>query len=135
VKEAPNPAVVPPLEDAVAAKTRVRDEAQQRFDAGRINKNDLLVAEVDLSEARLKLAEEERKPAEVVAHLEALVKQRQEERDLIAVRVEVGGERGAVLVAADARLADAKARLAKVKPEEVKKWRAQWAKYPPREEK
>ena len=52
----------------------------------------------------------------MVTQLEELVKQRQEERDLIAIRIEVGTDAQEVLDKADVRLADAKSRLAKAKP-------------------
>jgi hypothetical protein len=77
-----------------------------------------LAAEVELTEARIKLAEYEAKPA-TFALLETLVKLRQEERALIALRVEVGFDRQDALNQADARLADAQARLARVRPPEV----------------
>jgi serine/threonine protein kinase len=116
-KEAPNRAVVQQLKDAIAARTRTLNDAQLRLEAGKASKLDVLGAEIDLTEARIKLAEYEAKPT--VALLEALVKQRQEERTLIAVRVEAGADPQDALNQADARLADAKARLAKVKPQEV----------------
>jgi serine/threonine protein kinase/formylglycine-generating enzyme required for sulfatase activity len=115
-KDAPNPAVVQALKDVVAARTRTRDTVKLRLDAGNATKIELLYAEADLIEALIKLAEEERRPAVVVKMLDALVQLRKEERDLIALRVEASADARAVLDAADARLADAKARLAKVKP-------------------
>ena len=53
---------------------------------------------------------------EVVALHEVLVVHRKEERDLITLRVDAGAEAVDVLNKADARLADAKLRLAKLKP-------------------
>jgi outer membrane protein TolC len=47
---------------------------------------------------------------------DVLVAHRQEERDLIAIRVNAGAEAADALNNADARLADARARLAKAKP-------------------
>jgi serine/threonine protein kinase len=115
-KGAPNPAAVQALRDTVAARTRTRDDVKLRFEAGTVSKIELLVAEADLTEARIKLAQEEQKPAAVVELLDALVKYRRDERELIALRVEVGAEPADALNRADARLADAKARLARVRP-------------------
>jgi serine/threonine protein kinase len=116
-KEPLDPAVH--LKDAVVARTRTRDDARLRLEEGKASKLDLLAAEVDLTEARIKLAEYEAKPTTVVALLETLVELRQEERTLIALRVEVGFDRPDALNQADARLADAKARLARVRPPDV----------------
>jgi hypothetical protein len=76
---------------------------------------ELLAADAELTEARIKLAEAEQNADTVIELLEELVAQRQEERDLVAERVKAGTDAPAVLAAAAARLADAKARLAKVK--------------------
>ena len=105
-----------PLRDAVAAKMRAWEKVQVRFDLGIANKIELLAAAADLTESRIKLAEAEGDAPAVVSRLEELVKQHQEARDLIAIRVEVGAERQELLDHADARLADAKARLAKADP-------------------
>jgi uncharacterized protein (TIGR03067 family) len=102
----------------VAARGQARDDAKQRVDAGAASKLDLLAAEVALTEARNKLAEAEKNPEAAADLLEDLVAFRQEERDLIAARVKEGIDARTALDAADARLADAKARLVKVRPPE-----------------
>ncbi len=112
----PNSAVLKPLRDAVAAKARILETTRQRVTAGVASEVDLVAASVDLTEARVKLAEEERNPDAVVAQLDELVKLRERERELIAALVRAGRATQTELDAADARLADARARLAKVRP-------------------
>ncbi|VTS00211.1 serine threonine protein kinase : Serine/threonine protein kinase OS=Planctomyces maris DSM 8797 GN=PM8797T_04085 PE=3 SV=1: Pkinase: FGE-sulfatase [Gemmata massiliana] len=115
-KSAPAPEVVQPLRDAVAAKGRALEYVRTRFELGAASKLDLVIAEAEWTETRIKLAEaEENKPA-LIERLEELVKQRSEERELFALRVEVGIDRKELLDHADARLAEAKSRLARVKP-------------------
>jgi serine/threonine protein kinase len=113
---AADPAALQALRDAVAAKARNRDVVRARFDAGVANKFDLLAAEVELTEARHDLAAAQHEKAEVVARLQELVAHRQEERNLTAVVVEVGSATADALDKADARLAEAKARVAKAAP-------------------
>ncbi|MCI0703573.1 MAG: protein kinase [Planctomycetia bacterium] len=115
-KKEPNPAVLKPLRDAVEAKERVRDTVKTRFDVGTANKIELLAAEADLTEARIKFAEAEGDQPAGIVRLAELVKFRQEERDLIKLRVDLGKDAPVVLNQADFRLAQAKARLAKLKP-------------------
>ncbi|HUR56030.1 MAG TPA: family 16 glycoside hydrolase, partial [Gemmataceae bacterium] len=108
-------AALPPLRDAVAAKTATLDLTKKRLDAGKVSKIELLRAEAEVAEARAAVAEAEGDAAAVVARLEELVKARQEERDLMALRVEKGADPPDVLNQLDAKLAEAKVRLAKVK--------------------
>lgn len=111
-----NPAVLQPLHDAVTAKTRTLETTKTRYEVGLVSKIDVLNAEAELTDSRIALAEAEGDTKAVVARLEELVRQRQAERDLIAVRVNGGADRPDVLDRADTRLANAKVRLAKVKP-------------------
>jgi hypothetical protein len=113
--DAPNPAAVQPLRDLVAAKERIRNTVQTRVEAGSAARPELVAAEIDLIEARIRLAEAEGDRAAVVARLEELVTLRQEERYLTGLLVEAGREPADALNRADARLADAKARLARVR--------------------
>jgi hypothetical protein len=106
----PDPAVVQALRDLVAAKEGTRDTAKAREAAGQFSRGDVVEAEIDLTEARIRLAEAEGNPARVRALLEELVAQRQEQRQLTAVKVEVGFILDDVLKEVDARLAEAKAR-------------------------
>jgi hypothetical protein len=115
-KQPTDPAVLRPLRDAVDAKSRDAELAKRRFEAGTVSKIEVAAAEAELAGARARLAEAEGDAAAVVRHLDGVVKQRQEERNLIAFRVELGRDPPEVLNQADARLADAKARLARVKP-------------------
>jgi uncharacterized protein (TIGR03067 family) len=112
----PDPAVVKALGEAVAAKTRTRDITKIKYEEGFVSKIELMQAEADLADARIKLAEAERDQKAVATLLQDLVKYRQEERDLIESLVTGGFDKPEKLADADARLADAKARLAKVKP-------------------
>src|SRR5262249_42858746 len=105
----PDPAVVQPLRDLVAAKARVLEAGKAQFEAGKVSRIELRAAEADWTEARIRLAEAEQKKEAMAALLEELVKQRQEERDLIAQRVEVGFDRREILDQADARPPHAKA--------------------------
>jgi uncharacterized protein (TIGR03067 family) len=112
----PDPAVVEPLRELVAAAGRNRDLVKARFEAGTSSRIDLLKADAELVEARIRLAEAEGNRDDVVALHEVLVAHRKDERDLIAIRVEAGADAVDALNKADARLADARVRLAKVKP-------------------
>jgi outer membrane protein TolC len=104
------------LRDLVAAKERYLGVARARYEAGMANKGELVDAEIDLTEARIRLAEAEGDQAGIVARLQQLVDQRREARDLTAQLVEVGRVLHDALDQADARLADAKARLARAAP-------------------
>ncbi|HVL11620.1 MAG TPA: TIGR03067 domain-containing protein, partial [Gemmata sp.] len=116
-KPQPQPeAVLKPLRDAVRAREQMRDGMKARHEAGAVSRIALLAAEAELTEARVTLAEAEGDAAAVAARLEELVSLREGERDLIRVRVDNGIEPADVLSKADARVADAKAKLAKVKP-------------------
>ncbi len=115
-KSGPAPEIVQPLRDAVAAKGRVLEYVKKRLEGGLASKLDVLVAEAEWTEARIKLAEAEGDKSAVIERLEELVKQRSGERELVALRVEVGTDRPELLDHADARLAEAKSRLARVKP-------------------
>ena len=115
-KAPPDPAALQPLRDLVTAAAKSRDLVKTRHEAGAASKLDLVAAEVTLTEARIRLAREEGDQTVVVGLHEVLVAHRQEERDLIAARVKAGVDAADELTKADARLADAKARLAKEKP-------------------
>src|SRR5262245_47037788 len=78
----PDPALVQALRDKVAAMQGTRDTAVVRMDAGQFSRVEVVDAEIDLSEARIRLAEVEGNKAAVCALLEQLVAQRQEQRQL-----------------------------------------------------
>ena len=109
---APNVAAVQPLRNLVAAKERSLKIAQGRFEAKVGTRMEVLAAEVEHTEARIRLAEAEQQKSAGRALLKELVAQRQEERDLISRMVERGVATQDELNQADARLADASARLA-----------------------
>jgi hypothetical protein len=111
----PDPAVVQALRDLVAAKEGTRDKAVAGFAAAAVARMEVLDAEIDLTEARIRLAEAEHNQAGVCALLEELVNQRQEERRLTKAQLEAGRVVADVLNQVDARLADAKARLAQAR--------------------
>ncbi len=111
-----DPAAVPALRDLVAAKGRALDMVRIRFAAGHANALDKALAEIELIEARVRLAEAEDDRAAVVSLLQDLVARREDERRFIAAVVEVGRAPPDDLDRADARLAEAKARLARVQP-------------------
>jgi serine/threonine protein kinase len=107
----PDPAVVQALRDLVAAKEGTRDIAKIREAAGKYSRVEVVEAEIDLSEARIRLAEAEGNQALVCALLEELVKHRQEQRRMTEIMLEVGRTGPDVLNEVDARLKEAKARL------------------------
>jgi serine/threonine protein kinase len=113
----PDPALVQALRDLVAAKKGTRDKAAAGFAAGAVAPMDVLDAEINLTEARIRLAEAEHNKAGVRALLEGLVTIRQEERPLTKTYVEAGRAVADVLNQVDARLADARARLAQARSE------------------
>jgi uncharacterized protein (TIGR03067 family) len=108
-------AAVPALRDLVAAKGRALDMVRLRFEAGHANALDKALAEIELIEARVRLAEAEGDKAAVVPLLQDLVARREDERQFVAALVEVGRAPHGDLDQADARVADAKARLARAR--------------------
>jgi Tol biopolymer transport system component len=111
-KSVPDPAVIQALRDLVAAKERSLKTAQGRFDSKVGTRLEVLAAEIDHLEARIRLAEAERQNAAVLALLKDLVAERQEVRRLLAQMVKKGVATPDELNHADARLAEASARLA-----------------------
>jgi uncharacterized protein (TIGR03067 family) len=109
-------AALPALRDLVAAKERERKMVKARFDAGTVNPLDMLAVEVELTTARIRLAEAEEDRKAILAGLQELAAQRKEERRIIAVKVDVGAATPDALDQADGRLADAQARLSQARP-------------------
>jgi hypothetical protein len=110
----PVPAAIQALRDLVAAKERSLTSAQSLFNAAEVTRLQVLGAEVELVEARLRLAEAEQQQPAMIEFLKNLVARRQEARWLTEETVKAGGVPQDELNQADARLADAQARLAKV---------------------
>jgi hypothetical protein len=113
-KPAP-PADVQPLRDLVAAKEKSRDVVKLRVEAGKDSQVELVAAEIELTEARVRLAEAEGDRAAVVERLQELVTLRQSEKKLVVLLVEAGRQAVSALTEADARIADAEARLVEAK--------------------
>jgi hypothetical protein len=107
----PDPAMVQALRDLVAAKEGTRDLALAREAAGQYSRVEVVEAEIDLTEARIRLAQAEGNKAQVRAGLEGLVTLRREQRQLTELTVEAGRALPGVLKEVDARLTEAKARL------------------------
>jgi formylglycine-generating enzyme required for sulfatase activity/uncharacterized membrane protein len=103
------------LRDLVAAAVRSRDTMIARFDEGKVPRLDVVAVEVEVAEARIRLAEAQAAPAGAIEQLEVLVKLRTEERALVELLVKTGVATPQQLSAADLKLADAQARLAKAK--------------------
>jgi hypothetical protein len=101
------------IQDKVRVTGQTRDVTKILVEGGKASARDLAAAEMDVIEARVQLAEAERDAAAVVAQLQDLVKYREDERKWVAEIVRAGREPQASLDAADAKLAEAKARLAK----------------------
>jgi hypothetical protein len=103
------------LRDLVAAHQRSVDTVKERYEGGTVTPQTVMAAEVDLLEARIRLAEAQRSPDRVVELLTELVATSMERRALVQPLVEAGRELPAALSDADAKVADAKARLAKAR--------------------
>jgi formylglycine-generating enzyme required for sulfatase activity len=108
----PDPAVVAALRNVVRTKERSRDLTQARVDADMAGRLELVVSQCDLAEARIRLAQAERDNATLIAELHSLVTLREEERQLTSLRVEHRVDPPDLLNQVDARVAEAKSRLA-----------------------
>ena len=79
-----------PLREFVAAQQKNRDQVKIREKEGMANQMQLVFAEVEFLEARIRLAQAERNQSQVIALLESLVTQRLEEKRITSVKIEVG---------------------------------------------
>jgi uncharacterized protein (TIGR03067 family) len=111
-RDVPAPAVVQGLRDLVAAKERTFKTTELRFEAGQVSPVDRLLARIELSEARARLAEAEGDRTAMLERLKELVTYREEERRLVSILVEAGRAARGELDQADASVAEAKTRLA-----------------------
>jgi hypothetical protein len=109
----PDSAEVRALRELVAANEQSRDDVKIRFNEGTVPPQALTAAEIDLLEARIRLAEAEGPPPAVVTLLQEMVAKLRERRAFVQQRVEAGIELPAALNPVDAQIADATARLAK----------------------
>src|SRR5262249_40648688 len=98
-----DPSVVQALRDLAAAKEGIRDKARIRLAEGMYSRVEVVDAEIDLTEARIRLAEVEANKAAVCALLEELVKERQEQRQLTEAKLKAGRIEAEVLNEVDAR--------------------------------
>ncbi len=119
-KNAPNPATLQPLRDAVSAQTQTLRTVNERFSGGKASPADVMRAEDDLTEARIKLAEAEGDKPVLIWLLEEWVRKCEGERTVMIWRIETKLERPWALIPADVRLAKAKAGLGKVNPPSAK---------------
>jgi uncharacterized protein (TIGR03067 family) len=101
------------IRDKVAVKEQIRDLTKVLVEGGKASARESVAADVEVTEARAQLAEAEGVAAVVKARLQDLITYREEERKLVAATVEAGREPPSALDAVDAKLAEAKARLAK----------------------
>jgi hypothetical protein len=108
-------AVLDELRRVVTAQQENLHNVRLNFAAGRFTRLQLCAAEAHLIEARIKLAEAERKS--VVALLEDLVRVREEELSQVEARIDAGALVEADGLSAKARLSDARARLATARAE------------------
>ena len=108
-------AVLDELRRVVTAQQENLDRIRRNYAAERVTGLEVCAAEVPLIEARIKLAEAERKP--VMALLEDLVRVREEELSQIEARIEAGRLEEADGLPAKARLSEARARLAAARAE------------------
>ncbi|HEX4592364.1 MAG TPA: protein kinase [Gemmataceae bacterium] len=106
------PAVIEGLRNLVAAKERTFETTDARFAAGQVSAFEKTLAQIELTEARARLAEAEGDRATMLARLKELVAFREEERRFVSILVEVGRAAHGELDQADARVAEAKTRLA-----------------------
>jgi serine/threonine protein kinase len=83
----PDPTVVQALRDLVVAKEGTRNTVTSRFAAANATRMEVVDADIDLTEARIRLAEAERNKEGVCALLEELVTHRQEQRRLTQAMV------------------------------------------------
>jgi hypothetical protein len=103
------------LRRAVSAREENFHKVLQNVAAGRFNRLQLSAAETQLIEARIKLAEAERKS--VLALLEDMVRVREEELEQIEAGIDAGNLAEADGLSAKANLSDARARLATARAE------------------
>ncbi|HLW65945.1 MAG TPA: family 16 glycoside hydrolase, partial [Gemmataceae bacterium] len=106
------PDVLQSLRELKNAKEQIFAKAKLAFDAKGISKADLNQAQADLVEAQARLAQAEGDSTAVHARVAELLKLWREERQLIEEAIKQGGSAAAALDKFDARVAEAKTRLA-----------------------
>ena len=114
--EKPSAAVVQALRELVAAKDRALKTTQARVGAGQAPAVEQTLAQIELIEAQIRLAEVERDHAAVLSLLKDLGTRREDERRNVETLIEAGRATPGELDQVDARLAEAKTRLARQQP-------------------
>ncbi|MFO0801666.1 MAG: protein kinase [Gemmataceae bacterium] len=110
-----DPAVRKALQAAIVEHERLCENAKARFETARASYIEVLQALVGLANAQHRLAEAEDKPQEALRLLERLVKHHTEMHEITQALFRAGRIPQVDVLAAETRLADAKARLAKAK--------------------
>jgi serine/threonine protein kinase/formylglycine-generating enzyme required for sulfatase activity len=105
--------VLQALRDEVTAKERVVQNDEVRYEAGQISKLDLLLAQEELTDIRIRLARADNSAADISKFRDVLLELWKEARQLVAARVAEGIDAKTALDKFDARIAQAKARLVK----------------------
>ena len=111
----PDAAVVKALRDLVAAKERQLEVVKADVAAGKVRNVAATIAEIDVLEARIRLAEGERQTATVIALLEQLLAKREEEKTQTAALVTAGHEDPEALAKVTVHITIVNARLAKAR--------------------
>ena len=105
------------LRELVTAKERNLEAVKAQFSSGRVTPLGVKAAEIELIEARIRLAEAQDDRAGRIAHLQELVAVAIEEKSLTQQRIDAGADPITALNVVDSRLADAQARLERAKAE------------------
>ena len=114
--EKPSTAVVQGLRELVAARDRALKTTQARVDAGHAPAVEQTFAQIELIEGQIRLASVEGDHAAVLSLLKDLVAHREDERRNVETLIEAGRATPGDLDQVDARLAEAKTRLAQAQP-------------------
>jgi serine/threonine protein kinase len=107
-----NDALLKPLRDLVVAKEKSRDLVKVRKESGAASELELLQTEIELLEINIRLAQAERNSTRTIELLKTLVDQRLDEKRLTSQRIEAGVMRIEEMNNVDARVAEARVRLA-----------------------
>jgi protein kinase-like protein/3-keto-disaccharide hydrolase/uncharacterized protein DUF1579/putative zinc finger protein len=105
------PAALTELQRIVTVQEKSLQDVRKQFETGRVHAGDLKTAEIELTEAQLKLREAERKRDDLIHLLENLVAQHEELVRFTQERSKAGVIPSTEILAAEKRLAEAKLRL------------------------
>jgi serine/threonine protein kinase len=110
-----NPAILKPLRDLITAKEKSRDLVKVRKESGAASEMELLLAEIDVLESLIRLAQAERNSMRTIELLTTLVNQRLEEKRLTSQLIEAGILRVGDMNSVETRVAESRVRLAEAK--------------------